>query len=335
MRSQAQPSLMSGRLAAQAHKDRVALLVVIALASILAWQTGPGRLLLYPFTILATWFHEMGHGLAAMLAGRGFERLLIFADGSGVALTFRPADGFGLTDALVAASGPLGPAIAGALLILSSRSARATRTALAVLGIALIASTLIWVRSPIGWLILPALGAAILLVALGASDPWRRFAIQFLGVQAAISAWQQYRLSLQPRRTCRRPTPPLRHRRHRRRPPPALLGLGRGDQRGDPGHAVGELQAGVRALERPDLRPGPSLPEQLRHRPDHGTGAVGRAVAQEPCAGERAIGSSFARKSSPAAGQSFYQRKDAKRPSPRRAPRPTRARPLCVFASLR
>jgi hypothetical protein len=182
---------MPSSLADQDRRQRVALLAGIALASIMLWQTTPGSLLLYPFTILATWFHEMGHGIAAMLAGRGFERLLIFADGSGVALSMRPADGYGLTDALVAASGPLGPAIAGALLIVSSRSPTATRNALAVLGAALVVSTMIWVRSPTGWLVLPALGLAIGLLALRGSLPWRRFAIQLLGVQAAISAWQQ------------------------------------------------------------------------------------------------------------------------------------------------
>jgi hypothetical protein len=134
----------------------------------------------------------MGHGIAAMLAGRGFERLLIFADGSGVAESMGPADGYRLTDALIAASGPLGPAIAGALLIVSSRSPAATRNALAVLGVALVLSTLIWVRSLTGWLVLPALGTAIVLLALRGSEPWRRFVIQFLGVQAAISAWQQF-----------------------------------------------------------------------------------------------------------------------------------------------
>src|SRR3954451_22822081 len=134
-----EPSMPSS-LAGDDQKERVTLLAGIALASILLWQTRLGSLLLYPFTILATWFHEMGHGLAAMLTGRGFDRLLIFADGSGVALSLRPADGYGVTDALVAASGPLGPAIAGALLILSSRSPAATRGALAVLGVALVVS---------------------------------------------------------------------------------------------------------------------------------------------------------------------------------------------------
>jgi hypothetical protein len=183
---------MPSSLAGQDQKERVTLLAGIALASILLWQTAIGSLLLYPFTILSTWFHEMGHGIAAMLTGRGFERLLIFADGSGVAQSLGPADGYGVTDALIAASGPLGPAIAGALLIVASRSPTATRNALAVLGAALIVSTLIWVRSPTGWLVLPALGTAIVLLALRGSLPWRRFVIQLLGVQACISVWRQF-----------------------------------------------------------------------------------------------------------------------------------------------
>ena len=182
---------MPSSLAAQDRKHRVALLLGIALASIALWQTSLGSLLLYPFTILATWFHEMGHGLVAMLTGRGFERLEIFADGSGVAVSMRPSDGYGIVDVLIAAGGPLGPAIAGALLIICSRSAKATQYALGVLGAALILSTLIWVRSFTGWLVLPALGLAIGLLAQFASPSWQRFVIQLLGVQACISVWKQ------------------------------------------------------------------------------------------------------------------------------------------------
>jgi hypothetical protein len=179
-------------LAHQDQKERITLLLGIAVASIVAWQTWLGSLILYPFSILATWFHEMGHGIAAMLTGRGFERLLIFSDGSGFAESSGPLDGYGLTDALIAASGPLGPAIAGALLIIASRSPAATRNALAVLGVALILSTLIWVRSLTGWLVLPALGIAIGALALGGSLSWQRFVIQLIGVQACISVWRQF-----------------------------------------------------------------------------------------------------------------------------------------------
>lgn len=183
---------MSRSLADQDHKQRAALLLAIALASVMLWQTALGSLLLYPFTILATWFHEMGHGIAAMLTGRRFESLQIFPDGSGVAHLLGPADGYRLTDALIAASGPLGPAIAGALLIIASRTPRTSSTALAVLGTALVVSTVIWVRSLTGWLFLPALGVAILVLAGRGSVSPQRFVVQLLGVQACISVWKQF-----------------------------------------------------------------------------------------------------------------------------------------------
>ena len=183
---------MSTILADQAHRRRIGLLVGIAVASVILWQTVIGSLLLYPFTILATWFHEIGHGVAAMLTGSSFERLLIFPDGSGIAQSMRPADASRLTGALIAASGPLGPAIAGSLLIIASRTDKATRAALTVVGLALIVSTVIWVRTLTGWLVLPALGIAILALAWRGTAAQRHFGIQLLGVQACISVWQQF-----------------------------------------------------------------------------------------------------------------------------------------------
>jgi hypothetical protein len=182
---------MSNILADQAHRQRLGLLMGIAVASVILWQTMIGSLLLYPFTIMATWFHEMGHGVAAMLTGSRFERLLIFPDGSGLAQSMRPADASRLTNALIAASGPLGPAIAGSLLIIASRTGKPTRAALTVMGLALILSTVIWVRTLTGWLILPALGIAILALAWRGTAAQQRFGIQLLGVQACISVWQQ------------------------------------------------------------------------------------------------------------------------------------------------
>lgn len=183
---------MSTFLASKGQRKRAGLLTGIALASIILWQTTIGSLLLYPFTILATWFHEMGHGLGAILTGSRFERLMIYPDGSGVALSLRPADGSQLTNVLIAASGPLGPAIAGSLLIIASRSDKSTRSALTVLGTALIISTVIWVRSLTGWLVLPLLGIAIIVLARRGTARQQHFGIQLLGVQACISVWSQF-----------------------------------------------------------------------------------------------------------------------------------------------
>jgi len=183
---------MSSMFADRAHRQRIVLLMWIAIVSVILWQTEIGSLVLYPFTILATWFHEMGHGIAAMLTGSSFERLLIFPDGSGIAQSMVSANASRLTHALIAASGPLGPAIAGSLLIIASRTDKATRVALAVTGLALIISTVIWVATPIGWLVLPALGLVILGLAWRGTADQRQFGIQLLGVQACISVWEQF-----------------------------------------------------------------------------------------------------------------------------------------------
>lgn len=174
------------------RKERIGLLAICAAASVLLWQTTFGSFLLYPFTILATWFHEMGHGLAALLTGNSFDKLLIFADGSGLALSSRDPDGYSLTDAFISAGGPLGPAIAGSGLILASRNKDSTKSALLFLGFSLLLSTAIWVRSLTGWIVLPIMGVLILALAAKGSATHQRLAIQILGVQAAISVWRQF-----------------------------------------------------------------------------------------------------------------------------------------------
>lgn len=174
------------------RNERIGLLVACAVSSVLLWQTTFGSFLLYPFTILATWFHEMGHGLAAVLTGNSFERLLIFPDGSGLALSSRNPDHYSLTGAFISASGPLGPAVAGSALILASRHKDTTRSALLVLGLALLVSTALWVRSLTGWMVLPLMGVLILALAVQGSATHQRLAVQILGVQAAISVWRQF-----------------------------------------------------------------------------------------------------------------------------------------------
>jgi len=159
-------------------------------ATVVLWQVPYGDTLLYPFTLLATWFHEMGHGLASMLLGAQFERLVIFADASGYAEWSWAGDAPRLVDALTAAAGLIGPSLAGAAMIVASRSARATRIVLYALAAALVLSTLIWVRSWVGWIALPGLAACIFAAAASKRSEVRRFAIEFLGVQAAISVWQ-------------------------------------------------------------------------------------------------------------------------------------------------
>lgn len=151
-----------------------------------------GTIIMYPFFILTTWFHEMGHGLTALAVGMEFDRLVIEANGNGYALTGADADTWGITHALVSAGGPLGPAIAGALMILASAHRKWRRLALLTLAAFMILTAAIWVRSLVGWAVLVPLAAAIIAIAERARDDVSRFALQFLGVHAAVSMFGQW-----------------------------------------------------------------------------------------------------------------------------------------------
>lgn len=178
---------------APAAVDRMGLtwLIAAAFATIVLWQLPAGAYILYPFTILATWFHEMSHGLMALLLGGQFRKLEIFGDGSGVATYAMSLSLAPIGPALVAAAGPMGPPIAGSALILASRSFKTATLSLKILGGFLLLSTLIWVRSLFGLIAIPLLGLIILAIALKAPRWLQGFAIQFLGVQACISTYHQ------------------------------------------------------------------------------------------------------------------------------------------------
>ncbi|MFA6219879.1 MAG: M50 family metallopeptidase [Erythrobacter sp.] len=163
-------------------------IVAFAVLTIIAWQTEFGTMALLPFTLLSTWWHEMAHGLSAAALGANFERLVIFSNGSGYAESMGSLWAVG--QAIVSAAGLLGPSIAGSLMIVASRSRRATRLALLGLGIALLASTLIWVRSVTGWIVLPLFALAALAIAMRGNRKWQRVAVEFLGVQGAVSVYQ-------------------------------------------------------------------------------------------------------------------------------------------------
>ncbi|ABC64439.1 M50 family metallopeptidase [Erythrobacter litoralis] len=183
---------MSTRLAIHNRDEHIKALALAAAALFVLPHLPLGNYVLYPFMILTTWFHEMGHGLSAILVGFQFERLVLFPDGSGFAETYRPNDASGLSQALVSAGGPIMPAVVGSGLILSSAKPALWRPVLYLLGGAIALSTVLYVRSTLGWIILPAIAAGIFYIA-ARGTPWvERFALQFLGLTASLSMFQQW-----------------------------------------------------------------------------------------------------------------------------------------------
>ena len=160
---------------------RAALIVGAVLILILERLVPMGRLVLYPFTLLSTWIHEMGHGVTALLCGGNFARLDIYADASGIAQTAVVA---GFRQAFTAAGGLLGPPTIGAICLLLAR--RAARPLLLALAAALLLSLPLWVRTGVGWLSVGGLGLGLLVLAKLLSESGRLFLAQFIGLLLAL-----------------------------------------------------------------------------------------------------------------------------------------------------
>jgi hypothetical protein len=151
-----------------------------------------GNYLVYPFLILTTWFHEMGHGMAALGTGQEFRQLMIFPDGSGVAESAVSIDASRWVGVAIAAGGPLGPTLVGALLILASARERLWRPSLWLMATAIILSVVIYVRSPVGFIVLPLVAALLALVAWRGKPGVARFTLQFIGLLAAMSMLRDF-----------------------------------------------------------------------------------------------------------------------------------------------
>ena len=119
-------------------------LVVAVLLSVVLFNVPWGRYLVYPFALLSTWFHEMGHGMMATLLGCDFRRLVLNPDTSGYAV-YSYSDALGTVGrATIASSGYLGTAVAGFLWLALRRFPRAARACLTTLALTLLV-TVVWV----------------------------------------------------------------------------------------------------------------------------------------------------------------------------------------------
>ena len=146
------------------HFAKRELGLLLSVAALVVLLNVPfGSYVLYPFALFSTWIHELCHGLAALAIGGEVERLQIFADTSGLALTRSPRGR--LSTAVVASAGYLGTSAVGALLLAQRHRKSAGRLGVPLLGAAMLASALVWVRNPFGFAVVVLLGVA--LIALG------------------------------------------------------------------------------------------------------------------------------------------------------------------------
>ncbi len=178
------PQNLRGDLTELASGNRLMTYFWVAAAVSLILPRIPyGRNVLYPFSLLGTWAHEMGHGLVAIMVGGSFERLVLFQNLGGTAYS----SGVGtLGRAVVAAGGLLGPALAGGLIIVLGSRETTARWVLAGLTVALALSLVLFVRNTFGWVALALIAAALGGLAFYGPEVLRVFVAQLIGIQFCV-----------------------------------------------------------------------------------------------------------------------------------------------------
>lgn len=171
----------------ETSRRRLMYLFWIAAAASIGLSYIPfGEYVLYPFALLSTWAHEMGHGLTAEIVGGNFQHLELYSNLGGVAFSTRP-DNL-VAPALIAAGGLLGPALAGGLVILLGSRIRTARWVMEGLGVLLILSAVVFVRNGFGFAATVGLGAATLAVGVYASETVETILTQFVGIRFCLES---------------------------------------------------------------------------------------------------------------------------------------------------
>jgi hypothetical protein len=182
--------------------DRLELrtVAIALLASLLLWNLPFGGVLLYPFKLLATWLHEMSHGLLMIVTGNGLDRVVIYRDTSGLAHATERAGPTAL--AFIAAAGYMGTSLWGALLLVVTPTARAARNALLALAGLLTLSAMLVIATPkddaFGLWAVGGMAAVVAAAAIVLPGRWRIAVAHFIAAQSCVNALLDIRVLFRP-----------------------------------------------------------------------------------------------------------------------------------------
>jgi len=129
--------------------------ILLFLASVWFWENP----LVYPIKLLTVFFHELSHGLAAVITGGSMHTIELTADQGGLCWTA------GGSWFLILSAGYLGSLLWGAGLLYAAARTRADREIVQFLGGLLIVVTVIYVRTTAGVIFGLSFGAAMLAFA--------------------------------------------------------------------------------------------------------------------------------------------------------------------------
>lgn len=172
------------------HVGRARLVLALSIGVTVALYLIPGGgRVAYPLVLISTLVHELGHGIAAVIAGGHFDLFKMHADGSGVTHWHGNVGSF--ARGFISAGGLVGPALIAAVAFVVARRARLARICLAVAAGALVLAAAIFVRGSFGLTFTLVLAGLCGVIAWRASEQVAHFTVVFLAVQLALSVYSR------------------------------------------------------------------------------------------------------------------------------------------------
>ncbi|MEW5819354.1 MAG: M50 family metallopeptidase [Cyanobacteriota bacterium] len=163
-------------------KKQVLILFLIFIVSVFIWNIPLIRVILYPFMLFATFIHEFGHALMAIVTGGKVLDLEVFFDGSGLATT---QGGFRF---LIASGGYLGSSITGAILLIlaADDNIKITKVSLFSVALIMLLSLIFFIKNILTGIIVIIIISAIFFIIFKAGDTINRIFLNFLAIQCCF-----------------------------------------------------------------------------------------------------------------------------------------------------
>src|SRR5262245_20855424 len=164
------------------HRESIGFLLGATALTIVISYIPFGGLVVYPLRLFVTFIHEGGHALVALLTLGSVERLIIYADASGVTHTV------GGLSPLIASAGYLASTAYGAGLLMLLHDGGRAKAVLTVTAALILTLTVFFAANSLSLFIGIALTGLLMWVAIGWSARWAHFFLSFLAVQCCLNA---------------------------------------------------------------------------------------------------------------------------------------------------
>lgn len=153
-----------------------ALPIGLVILSLWFWNSR----LVFPFKLLTVFFHELSHGLAALVSGGGIDHIRITMDEGGLCVTYggwRP---------LVLSAGYLGSLLWGTGLLIAAARTRYDREIVAGLGVLVLLVTAVYIRNISGFAFGAVFGVGLLALSKYAGEWTCDQFLKYLGLTSSL-----------------------------------------------------------------------------------------------------------------------------------------------------